>query len=401
MAQKILFVHYGDDWIRGSERCLLDLVKYLDLRHYTPFVWTNNRTLIKQLSLMNIANELNHFPLLLGWKAPRYDAVSWLNLIEYGCHIIEREQIELVHVNSAAPCQWMIAAARIKGVPLVTQLHCGYTVRDRLTLGLHTSPHVIAVSQYVATPLLNDGYPANNLTVIHNGIDTQALIEQPKVDVKKKLGIPKQHFVFATVGSLIHRKGIDRLMTALRHLTLEYPNAHLVVIGDGPLRENLENQAEYLRLSRHIHFVGEQKNVVGWLKGCNAFVSGARSEAFGLVVAEASLAQIPVIAPHEGGIPEFVHHGKTGVLYKNKGINGLTKAMRFVIANPKLSSHFAENAYESIIRDHDLDVTCRAVEKVYMKLWASEQGKPLGLLRTLLPLKTFVAKRLNLGGQHV
>ncbi|MEF1174926.1 MULTISPECIES: glycosyltransferase [Vibrio] len=401
MAKKILFVHYGDNWIRGSERCLLDLVKYLDDRQYHPFIWTNNQTLSRQLDIMNIDNEVNQFPLLLGWKAPRFDAANWLNLIEYGCKIIERESIDLVHVNSAAPCQWMIAAAKIKHIPLVTQLHCSYIARDRLTLGINASPHIIAVSKHAAQSLLDDGYPKSNLSVVHNGIDTQSLIDQPKVDVRKQLNIPEDDFVFATVGSLIHRKGVDRIMTALRHLTLEHPNAHLVVIGDGPLRSNLESQAELLRLAHCIHFVGEKSNVVGWLKDCDAFISGARNEAFGLVIAEASLANIPVIAPYEGGIPEFVRHGETGLLYKNVGIRSMTKAMRLVMANPKLSAYLATKGYEHIIAHHDLEVTCRAIEKVYLNLWQNKPIRSIGVLSTFLPLKAVMARRFSLlGGQH-
>lgn len=400
MAKNILLVHYGDDWIRGSERCLLDLVNYLSSKDYNLLVWTNNRTLCKQLELMNIKNELHQFPLLFGWRAPHFDAVSWLNLIEYGCKLIEQENIDLVHVNSAAPCQWMIAAAKIKHVPLVTQLHCSYPVRDRLTLGLHASPHVIAVSKHVALPLVKDGYPRANLNVVYNGIDTHKLSAQAQVDVREKLAIPEKDFIFATVGSLIHRKGIDRIMTALRHLTLEHPNARLVVIGDGPLRNKLQAQADYLRLSHRIHFVGEQTNVVGWLKGCDAFISGARREAFGLVIAEAALANIPVIAPQEGGIPEFVKHGETGLLYTNRGINCMTKAMRLIISKPKLGRRLADNAHTYIVTKHDLSVTCRAIERVYLSIMDTSSQHALGVLRTLLPLKTFVTKRFQLGGQH-
>jgi len=400
MAKNILFVHYGDDWIRGSERCLLDLIKYLDSRAYRPFVWTNNRELTKQLGLMNVPSELNHFPLIAGWKAPRFDVASWLNLIEYGCKLIERENIDLIHVNSAAPCQWMVAAARIKHIPLVTQLHCGYTVRDRLTLGVHASPHVISVSRHVAMPLLRDGYPVENLSVVHNGIDVNLLEAQEKVDVRQTLSISEHDFIFATVGSMIHRKGIDRIMTALRHVTLEHPNACLVVIGDGPLRDKLESQADALHLGDRIHFVREQHNVVGWLKGCDTFISGARSEAFGLVLAEAAIAQIPIIAPYEGGIPEFIHHKDTGILYPNRGIGGMTKAMRIVVNNPNLCRELATRAYQYIHTHHDLEITCRKIEKVYVQLLSHEPKTQLGFFRTFLPLKTFVSNRITMGGQH-
>lgn len=400
MAKNILFVHYGDDWIRGSEHCLVDLIRYVCRRNYRPIVWTNNRALFKQLSVMNIETQFNDFPLLLGWKAPRFDVASWLNLIEQGCNIIEEYDIDLVHVNSAAPCQWMTTAARIKRTPLVTQLHCDYTIRDRLTLGIHASPNIISVSHHVAKPVLKDGYPKTQLHVIHNGIDTKQLESQERVNAKQHLGIADDAFLFATVGSLIRRKGVDRLIKALRHVSLEYPHTHLLVIGDGPLRDRLETHADCLHLKEHVHFIGEQDNVIGWLKGCDAFISGARSEAFGLVIAEAALAKIPVIAPQEGGIPEFVKHGETGVLYPNNGVGIITKAMRIAIKKPKLCHQLAQNAYQHIVDHHDIEMSCQKIEKIYRTMLAGEGKTRVGLIRTLLPLKTFVNKRLNLGGQH-
>lgn len=400
MAKKILFVHYGDNWIRGSEQCLLDLIKFLNPNHFQPLVWTNNRTLAEQLDQINVTTELSQFRLLLGWKAPRFNLMSWMGLVEHGCEIIDREKIDLIHVNSGAPCQWMVAAARIKNIPLVTQLHCPYQIRDRLTLGLHLSPHVISVSKYVSQALINDGYPVERVNIVHNGIDTRALLAQSEVDVRGELGIPQHDFIFATVGSLIHRKGIDRILTALRHVTLEYPHTRLVVIGDGPLKSKLEEQAEYLHLAMQVHFVGEQRNVVGWLKGCDAFISGARSEAFGLVVAEAGLAKLPIVAPFEGGIPEFISHGKTGVLYPNKGIGPIASAMRILINNPKLCHGLAANAYRHIIKNHDLSVTCPQIEQVYNTILAQKNNQARGLFTSLSPLKTYLSNRVSLGGQH-
>ncbi|MFM2590008.1 glycosyltransferase [Vibrio sp. TBV020] len=400
MAKRILFVHYGDNWIRGSEKCLLDLIHYLDNRQYQPYVWTNNPALLNELDKSYVPGEASDFSLLLGWKAPKYDVTEWFRLFKKACAIIERRRIDLIHVNSAAPCQWMLAAARAKKIPLVTQLHSPYPARERLTTGLHLSPHIISVSRYVAQPLFQDGYPEDKLSVIHNGIDIEKLEAQSAVNVKAELSLPNNSFVFATVGSLIKRKGVDRILTALRHVTLEYPHVHLTVIGDGPLRAELELQSDYLHLSKHVHFVGEQHNVVGWLKGCNAFVSGARSEAFGLVVAEAALAKLPIVAPFEGGIPEFIRHGKTGILYPNHKVAPMANAMRIAVANPNLCKRLGTQAYKYISLNHSLDNSCRKIEALYRTLLTQPQSRNRSLVHTFSPIKTFLANRFTLGGQH-
>lgn len=400
MATNILFVHYGDDWIRGSERTLLDLTRYLQDRKYRPFVWTNNRTLAKQLDLMGIDTELSLFTLMFGWKEPKFDFANWKALIKQGCELIENNNIELIHINSAAPCQWMIAAARIKNVPLVTQVHSDYPARDRLTLGVHLSPHIISVSHFAARSLIQDGYSKSRLSIIHNGIDTRSLLRQAEVNVREKLNIAKHDFVFATVGSLIHRKGVDRILTAMRYVLLEHPNIQLVVVGDGPQKQHLIDQADYLHLSDRIHFIGEQTNVVGWLKGCDAMVSGARSEAFGLVLAEAALAMIPVIAPFEGGIPEFIKHGQNGILYPNHRYAPLAKAMSCVVNRPQLNARLAKAAYRLITEQYDINHSFAKVERVYQHLLSKPCRSNSSIFSTLLPIKTHLSNRLTLVGEH-
>jgi len=91
MAKRILFVHYGDNWIRGSEKCLLDLIHYLDNRQYQPYVWTNNPALLNELDKSYVPGEASDFALLLGWKAPKYDVTEWFRLFKKACAIIERK----------------------------------------------------------------------------------------------------------------------------------------------------------------------------------------------------------------------------------------------------------------------------------------------------------------------
>ncbi len=396
--KNILYVHYGSDWIRGSERCVIDLIKHIDRARFTPFLWTNCEPLHNEMGKLHVHSELSAFPLLLGERAPKFDLVSWRALVTVARRYIRDAHIDLIHVNSAAPCQWMCLAASLEGVELITQVHSDYPARERLTLCLHRSPHIIAVSDAVTHNLRKDGYPSEQLSVVHNGIDVSRLESQTEQNVKGILELDDDAYLFATVGSLISRKGIDRIISALRYITLEYPNTHLVVIGDGPLRQRLESTAEYYRLEKHIHFVGEQPNVFGWLKGCDAFVSGARQEAFGLVIAEAALAELPIVAPEEGGIKEIVTHQKNALLYPNSGIKGLVKCMRAVRSNPNSALELALNARSHVLSHHTIAHNTRNIEAIYLRQLMAKQTRSPSLWRTLSPLKTFVTSRITIGG---
>lgn len=388
----ILYVHYGDNWLRGSEHCLINLWSELDRRQYRPFLWTNNPALHHVALRNDVQSKLDIFPILLGWSNSRFNVMGWLKLIQHGLKMVKENRIDIIHVNSGAPCQWMCLVGRLAGIPVVTQLHSDYPLRDRLTLGLHLSPRIITVSKAISTNLIQDGYPADQLSVVHNGIDTgiapSSSIEQAPlsnastlrksvyveqaVNVRQKLNIADNATVFVTVGSLIHRKGVDRVINALFELHDKHPNLHLVVIGEGDEKETLKSHAKALELNNRIHFVGEQDNVHSWLTGgVDGFISAARSEAFGLVVAEAGMAQLPIIAPHTGGIPEIITDGQTGILYSNTAEFGLTDAIKTFLDNQTNPSQpnqvMAMNAQQHIKNEFTLNINYQKIEAIYQK----------------------------------
>lgn len=399
-VKKILFVHYGDSWIRGSERCLLDLISHLDSTLFEPIVWTNNSMLAQQLKNQHVECCLDDFPILFGWQKPQFDIKSWIKLIVKARQIINSKQVDLVHVNSAAPCQWMTFAARLCRCPLMTHLHSDYLSRDRTTLALHMSPSIIAASRAITENLRRDGYPEDRLTVVHNGIDVERLREQPPVDVPQQLNLDSNAVVYATVGSLIHRKGVDRILIALRHLILEYPNSYLVVIGTGEKKQELTALTHSLHLNKHVHFIGEQTNVVGWLKGCHAFVSAAREEAFGLVVTEAALANLPIIAPFEGGIPEIVQHGDTALLYANHGYAPLLNMMRCIHNHPKECHEIALRAHEHVTEHFDVKRYVKQIEQLYSRLINEPFPDFPPLIANFKPVKTAIANHRRNGGSY-
>ncbi|MDA0147608.1 glycosyltransferase [Vibrio sp. LaRot3] len=396
----ILFVHYGEDWIRGSERCLLDLIQHLDTDRYHAIVWTNNPSLHKELTFHGVACLLETFPLLLGWNKPRYNVLAWARLVFTARKIIRKHNIGLIHVNSAAPNQWMSLAARITSTPLVTHLHSDYPARDRVTHALHLSPHVITASRAISEQLIDEGYNEKRLSVVHNGLNIQKLQDTPAIDVKQQLKLDDNSTLFVTVGSLIYRKGIDRIFQALCYLRLEHPNCYLVVIGDGEEKQHLQQQVTQLGLVDNVHFVGEQNNVIGWLKGCDAFVSGAREEAFGLAIAEAGLAGIPIIAPFVGGVPEFITHAKTGFLYSNHGYMNMMKMMATVITHPDHCQHIARQGQNHIEHKLSIQHYVSGIERVYQQLMV-QQRQPPALSHVFRPVpKALKRIQRNIGGHH-
>lgn len=362
----ILFVHYGDEWLRGSERCLLDLITHLDRTRFTPIVWCNSQTFAEAVTALQVPVHRSSFPLLLGWKAPRFSLQGWRHLIQETGQLIQQHDIRLIHANSAAPCQWLNHAARQHRVPLVAHLHARYPARDRLTLGLHHLPVAVGVSQPVVQQLLDDGVPAQNVDVIPNGLDTEALDAVPEHNIRKTLQLDDSAFVLITTGSLIHRKGVDLLIDALSQLHASEPDMHLVVIGDGDSATALNDQAHQLKLQDRVHFLGEQSHVTGWLRGgADLYVTGAREEVFGLALAEASLCELAVIAPDVGGISSVIHHQTTGLLVTPNDANPLANAIQTLKHHPIQRQHMGQAGRQRVLEHFTIQQNVRCFEQLY------------------------------------
>ncbi len=346
----ILFTHYGEDWIRGSERCLLDLISHLDRDRFRPIVWCNNPTLASELRDIDVPVIESDFPLLLGWQKPRFAVLEFFKLIRLGIKLVDACNVSLIHANSGAPSQWLNLVARARNIPLLTHLHSPYPLRDRVTLGLHQVSKVVGVSLFVIDQLLQDGKSPQRCCVIPNGIDTERLDLEPRINLRWQLRLKRRDFLVATTGSLIHRKGMDLIIESISRLVKRGIPAHLAIIGDGPRHLDLQRQSQQLGIEKQVHFLGEQSNVAGLLRGgVDLFVSAAREEAFGLVLAEASLSQLPIVAPAIGGIPEIVIDGKTGQLIPAGDVDALTHNIYLLYVRPELRKSLGQAGRRHIL----------------------------------------------------
>ena len=369
----ILFVHYGDEWIRGSEQCLIDLLSNLNRELFQPVLWCNNQAMKKAALALDIEVFCQPFPLLLGWKAPFFDFKGFFKLIKNGRELVNKYNIKLIHSNSGAPCQWLNFVARSSYIPLLAHLHSRYPLRDRLTLGLSQVSKAITVSQPVAQQLLDDGMPDHRVKVIANGIDSKKFQQANAINLRKLLNLEEQDFIIFSTGSLIKRKGMDLLITATALIKKSGLPIKLVIAGDGIEKRNLAAQIAQLGLQSDVFLLGERTDLPGLLKGgVDIFVSGAREEAFGLVLAEAGLNALPVIAPAVGGIPCVIKANETGLLIPVQGSQSMVKQIaenvQQLYHQPQLRKQLGLAAKYHVKRNFLIERNVKNIEHCYLTL---------------------------------
>ena len=365
----VLFVHYGEQWIRGSEQVLLDLMRRLDPARVRPILWTNGTEMAAIADGAGIAVHRSDFAYYLDAGSPWPNPVRYAGLVREGLGLVRRHGARVIHANSAAPVQWMLPVARISRRKLLVHLHISYLRRSRAVLMIRRADRAVGVSAQVLAGVLADGMPAERTEVLHNGIDCAGLLARPARDLRGTLGLAPGTLVLATVGYLVRMKGHDVLLRALTRLATAPPPV-LLVAGDGPDRAALEALAGSLGLGERVRFLGHVADVTAVYRAADVVVQASRNEGFGLSVAEASLFARPVVASRVGGIPEVVTDGETGVLVPPEDPDALAAALDRVLADPALRERLGRAAAARVEREFDLG---RVAER-FMALHAEMAG---------------------------
>ena len=200
---------------------------------------------------------------------------------------------------------------------------------DRLMM--RHSRKVIAISDAVRTFHVEAGLPAQKLVTIHYGLDT--IPTAPSELTPEQAGIPADAPLLLAVGRLIEQKDHATLLDAFALVHERRPGARLAILGWGRLEGELKAQRSRLGLDEAVLLPGRVEPAA-WLQRADIFVHTSRWEGFGIVLLEAMLAGLPVVATRVSAVPEIVVDGATGLLVEPGDKTGLANAIGRLLDDP-------------------------------------------------------------------
>jgi colanic acid/amylovoran biosynthesis glycosyltransferase len=279
----------------------------------------------------------------------------------------KRARPDLVHAHFGSGGRTALPLARALRVPLVVTLHgSDVTVRARepdryRQLGEGASA-LICVSKFIRDRALEAGFPAHKLLVHYIGIDRNVF--SPSTSAELSHGV-------LFVGRLVEKKGCEYLLRAMQAVQRTHPLSELTVIGDGPLRSQLEALAQQLKIRCQFRGTQPTDKVREALGKARVFsvpsVTGADGDSEGLptVFAEAQAMGVPVVSTAHGGIPEIVVHGVNGLLVPERDYQSLANALSDLLSDEGLWQSFHHAALERIEQYFDLATQTALLEEIY------------------------------------
>jgi glycosyltransferase involved in cell wall biosynthesis len=279
----------------------------------------------------------------------QHAAADFLALRQY----VARERIRIVHsAERPRDALYNVSLSKLTGARSVVHVHVKWSEEYSRPAkwSVQHADAVFSISRYVTSTLLAMGKPAGLIHTVLNGIEASKW--DPNIDggaVRRELGIPNDALVLASVSRLFSWKGQRELVRAFALVRAELPNVRLLIVGadaqeveSGSFTEELKMLARSLNVEAAVTFTGARSDVPAIMAACDLFTMPSFEEPFGLVFLEAMAMKRPVVALDNGGTPEVVEHGRSGLLSRAWDIQGLADNILTLLRDPALRARMGE-----------------------------------------------------------
>jgi glycosyltransferase involved in cell wall biosynthesis len=273
------------------------------------------------------------------------------------------EQIDIVNAHSGNAHSLAMLLGSTTAAPAIV-VH--RRVASRIRPGPYShwkymTPRVarfVAISGYIEQALIDYGVPRSRISVVHSGVSlaeaTPAARAAARAEILARCGLAADCLLLGNASALTKEKGYPILLQALaglRETTRGSLDFHCLIAGDGPLRADLERQAEALSLGDHISFLGHVDGVTGLLCALDILAMPSEREGLGTLLLDATLAGCAIAASAAGGIPEVIHHQQTGLLSAPGDPHGLAANLHALAADAALRQRLQVAALELVRRE--------------------------------------------------
>ncbi len=391
MTKRILFVEGNPDGtVGGSFILLLDLIRGLDRRQFTPvaifrfenFVAQNLRDAGVDVVIIPIRRP---YAFRRRWLATVLSPFTKMGNVLGGFVVpalrytlfLRRRNIDLVNLNNSITRNhpWMVAAmlARIPCVTHEMGINRRYSTLSRF-LGRRLKA-VISLSHAIHSAMKSAGADLPNVTVVHCGIDVARYkqIEAPD-ELRRKHGIKEGVPIIGVVGNLRVWKGQETIVRATALLRREHPDICCLLVGgqtsaDLPYVERLKAIATELDVAANVVFTGFQSNSIDYMRLMDVVAHTSTSpEPFGIVTLEAMSLGKPLVSTTIGGPAEVVVDGVSGLLVDPGKPELLARAIESLLNDPRAASAMGERGRQRLHAEFTLDKSLKRTVDIYQRI---------------------------------
>ncbi|MEJ7861507.1 MAG: glycosyltransferase [Pyrinomonadaceae bacterium] len=372
MKIKVLNLISSPYGLGGAEKLLLDMAEFYDREKISVFYCNlfnspQKNSLFtesvneKQLPALNISgHRLRDIPLIIS---------QLLNVVKN--NKINILHTHLVHATTIGNIATML---KKKHRTIITQHYTRSSLNKRYLKKLDQSAVrkadcVIAISSAVKNDLLEQGVKENNIYIIPNGINLANFDRESEKKSKLLNDLSKQgKYVIGSVGNLSLLKDHLTLVRAMKKVVKILPEVHLLIIGEGPERRNLENLIKEYKLELNVTLLGFQADIPALIRNVDLYVHSSVTEAFGLAILEAMAARKCVIATEVDGVVDVVENNVSGFLIPSRDAQIMADYICQAIKNPQQTLEMGLKGRKRVEDNFRIETVTKKYQDLYEKI---------------------------------
>lgn len=369
--------------VGGAETLLVNLVRRMDRNRFAPEI-----TCLKEAGPLGemLAAEM---PVHTQYTSGKFD----LRVLPRLVWLMKRRRIDaIVTVGAGDKMFWGRIAARMARVPVIASaLHStgwpdGVGKLNRLLTPL-TDAFIGVAKPHGEHLIRHERFPADRVHVIPNGVDTERFA--PPVDstqLRTELGLQETTPLVGILAALRPEKNHEMFLAAAAKVRQEVPDAHFVVIGDGPRRTELELHASQLSMTDSVHFLGNRDDVPDVLAALDVVCLSSHNEANPVSILEAMSTAKPVVATNVGSVHESVDEGHTGHLVPAGDTDAFADRIAALLSNPLLASEMGYRGRAVVEHNWSLDQMVLGYEQLLAEIYQQKTSQRLPITSREKPL---------------
>lgn len=285
---------------------------------------------------------------------------------------LKEHPMDVINTHSSTD-SWLTALACAtlhRAPPLIRSRHVSVAVVNNFTtrwLYQKASRFIVTTGESLRDTLIRDNHLHPDAVIsVPTGIDATLFQPADKILARNELNLPQQTWIIGMVATLRSWKGHRYLLEAFAKL--QDPNALLVIVGDGPQAQALQQQIMQLGIQQQCRMVGNQTNVARWLQAFDCFVLPSyANEGVPQALLQAMLTGLPCITTDAGAIPEIARHGETALVVEKENPQAILGALKILKADSALAHRLGQAARAWCAAHHSREMMLDKMQSVFQK----------------------------------
>jgi glycosyltransferase involved in cell wall biosynthesis len=367
MSKKRLMLITHDLATGGLQQVIVNICRTLDRNYFDVSVLC-----LRELG--RLTPEIEKLGIKVFRIPQKEDGVDYLSFLKVA-KILRQQKAEVIHTHNTQPFIDGVIGGLLAGVKTIVHTDHARDFPDKKRymfaewLMSHFVYRVVGVSEHTSRNLIHyEKISKGKIVTIYNGIEGSKYdIAIDKATKKSELGIKNKGPIIGVGVRLSQQKGVSYLLQAMPELIRTLPDMTLVIAGEGPLEEDLKNEAASLGISNHVIFLGPRLDMPELLKLFDLYVLPSLWEGLPMVLLEAMASGCPIVATAVGGNASAVRDGFNGSLVKPRDAKALSDEIIRVLSSADILKKYSVNGIDTFREKFEARVMTKRYEQLYKR----------------------------------